>query len=413
MDASVEHPVVPLWRNRSFGLLWIGQLTSEFGTGLLRLAVLLHVYASTGSTAATTAAFVAETAPFALLSPWAGALADRVDRRRLLIGADLVRAVLLLPLLVETNLVVLLTVLAAQAAVGAVFRPAYGAFVPTVVPATQLATGNAFSAGTASALNLVAPTVGAALYAGFGFTPLVVIDAVTFLVSVVTLLCLSSHVTARATRPRVSLREDLAVAVQLIRTTPVLRLLFATMLCFAMVESTLGPLYVPYLQGTLDATTTEVGFALSAQSLGSLLGGLVVVAVARWLGAARMFVLGAVAASVLISVFAMAPSYGVAIAALAVMGIPGLFTNVGSMTLMQTRVPDEVRGRVIGGFYAMFGVATLVGAALPGFASGLLGVRAVVMIGAAFAVAAAVMAWSGRHQLQAKDVDEIPTGVVA
>lgn len=364
-------PAQPLRRNRDFVLLWLGQLTSEFGTGLLKLAVLLHVYESTRSTVATTATFVAETAPWALVSPWAGALADRANRWVLLVGSDAVRAVILVPLLFDTRLPVLLTVLFAQAAVGTVFRPAYNAFLPAVVPAAQLGTANGFSSSTGSALGLVAPALGAALFATFGFTLIVGIDIVTFLVSIVTLLCVRARPAPREVQPRTTTRQDLVVAFHAVRAVPLLRLLFAAMLCFGLVEALISPLFVPFLQGTLHASATQVGFAASAQSFGTIGAGFIVVAVASRLGATRMFVVGAAGVAVVIVVFGLAPTYPIAVVAYAASGIPSMLTHVGSTTLLQTAVPDELRGRVNGGFNSMFGFTTLLAAAIPAFVSGL------------------------------------------
>jgi MFS family permease len=403
-------PQTRLWRNRGFLLLWSGQLTSQFGTGLLRLAVLLHVFTSTRSTTATTAAFLAETAPGAFLSPWAGALADRLDRRTLLVAADIARALLLLPLLVDTSLGVLLAVLAIQAAVGSVFQPAYGAFVPSVVPPEQLATGNALFTSSGAALSVVAPSIGAALYAGFGFRFIVALDSVTFLASAVTLVLLARWVSdvpvERAAR--VGLRAELAVATKFIRTTPLLRLLFVVMMAFGVAEALMSPLLVPFLEGTLQATAPQVGVAFTVMSIGSVVGGILMVTVSKWLGATRMFVVGTIGASLAIVAFAMAPSYAVALVIGGVLSVPTQFTSVGSMTLMQIYVPNEIRGRVLGGFSAVFGAVTLVSAAVPAFASTAIGVRGVMLIGAAAACLAAVLSVAGYRGLRTDEPTAVP-----
>jgi MFS family permease len=392
-----------LRHNRDFVLIWFGQLTSEFGTGLTKLAVLLFVYASTHSTAATTAAFIAETAPWALLSPWSGALADRVDRRTLLIGSDLLRAVLLLPLLFDTDLPVLLAVLTAQAAVGTVFRPAYTAFLPAVVPAGQLAAANGFSSSSGSVLSLAAPAIGAVLFAHFGFTLIVLIDAATYLVSVLTLVLLRVRPAPLPEHSGATVREDLAIALGAIRRTPALRLLFAVMLCFGLMESLLSPLFVPFLQGTLHATATQIGFAGSAQAFGSIAGGVLVMVIARRVGPTRMLVVGSMGAALTIGAFGLSPTFLFAAVSLGASGLPGMLCQVGATTLLQTEVPDALRGRVTGGFHSMFGFITLLAAAVPAFVSGLIGVRAVVLLGSAFGFAAAAMALSAYRGLLPED----------
>jgi MFS family permease len=178
------------------------------------------------------------------------------------------------------------------------------------------------------------------------------------------------------------------------------------MMCFGLVEATISPLFVPFLQGTLHATATQIGLAASAQSFTLLGAGLAVVAVANRLGATRMFVIGASGAAVTFVVFGLAPTYLVAVVAYAASGLPSLLANVGATTLLQTAVPDELRGRVNGGFHAMFGVITLVAAVIPAFVSGLIGVRAVVLIGVAFGLAGAAVAVSGYQRLPQDDQRE-------
>jgi MFS family permease len=171
------------------------------------------------------------------------------------------------------------------------------------------------------------------------------------------------------------------------------------MICFGMVEALVSPLFVPFLQGTLHASATQIGFAASAQSFGTIGAGLFVVAIASRLGPTRMFVVGAACGSVVILVFGLAPTYTVAVIAYAATGIPSMLTHVGSTTLLQTAVPDELRGRVNGGFNSMFGFTTLLAAAIPAFVSGLVGVRAVVLLGAAFGLVGAGIAVTGHRRL--------------
>jgi Na+/melibiose symporter-like transporter len=79
------------------------------------------------------------------------------------------------------------------------------------------------------------------------------------------------------------------------------------MMCFGLVEATISPLFVPFLQGTLHATATQIGLAASAQSFTLLGAGLAVVAVANRLGATRMFVIGAAGAAVAVSGYQRLP----------------------------------------------------------------------------------------------------------
>jgi len=385
-----------LRRNRTFLLFTAGQVTSEAGSFLLMLAVLLHVYAATHSTRVTTVAFLAEMAPPVVLSPWAGAAADRIDRRRILMTADLVRALLLMPLLATSSIDVLLGSLACQSAVGAVFKPTYRAFVPSLVPAAQLAGANSVTSSTMAVLSLVCPPIGATLFAAFGFSPLVVIDAATFLVSVLTLWFV--HPAYAVPSPRMqqtSLRTDVADGIRLLSRLPLFRLLLGTGVCLALLQACIGPLIVPFFQGVLHATPTQVGFVASAQGAGMLVTGALLSARGDRLNPARMYVVGCCAMAVFGFVLALSPTYLFALVMIMLLGPPGVLFQVGQLTMLQRSVPDQVLGRAMGLFEAALGAVMVVGAAAPAFASSWLGVRGVVVAGASVGLAAAVVAVTG------------------
>lgn len=401
----------PLHRNRDFMLFTAGQTTSAVGTGLLQLAVLLHVYGVTHSTRMTTLTFLIETAPLVLLSPWAGVLADRVDRRRILIAADLGRTLLLIPLLVTTRLAVLLPVLGALSMVACVFRPAEGALLPAVVPQAQLTRANSFTSASYAVLALVCPPLGGALFAAYGFPVIVVVDMASFVVSVVTLGCMRARSQPReASTEHTSPVRDLVAGLRLARQLPALRLLLGTGLCFALMEAFVHPMFIPFVQGTLHATAPEVGFAMTAQAIGVLACGLIVTAISHRLSAPRMFAVGSVGLAFAAALFALAPTYPVAVVALGVMGIPAVIENVGIQTLMQTEVPDHARGRALGFMATAYGGAAILGAAVPAFAAGLIGVRGLILCSAAVTCLGAVLAVVGLRwfRADAATADDVP-----
>ena len=402
-DASTRS----IWSNRAFLLFSAGQLTSSLGSGLLTLAVLLHVYSSTHSTRATTFAFVCETVPMVLLAPVAGAFADRHDRRWVLIGADCARAALLLPLLLSTRLSVLLPVLAVQAALGAVFRPAYSAFVPALVPPPQLASANGFTQSSMAVLSLTAPAAGGALYAAFGFPLIVTLDIVSFAASVVTLAWLRVASPDRTVARRASLRTHVVEGTRVLAQLPVMRLMLATGLCAALFEACLGPVFVPYLQGVLHATPTEVGLATGAQGAGTLAAGAFVGQLSRRFGAGQLFAAGIAGVATAAVAFALAPNLAAALAILAVLGVPAIFINVSSTTLLQTLVPDELLGRAFGLFSSATAAATVLGAFAPALLSDVIGLRVMLLGASGMLLVATAVAVGGVRRLNLPRADAL------
>jgi MFS family permease len=386
----------PLRRNRPFVLFTAGQMTSEAGSFLLMLAVLLQVYGATHSTRVTTVAFLAEQAPALVLSSYAGVVADRSDRRLILIVSDAVRALLLVPLLVTSSTGAVIAVVAGLSAVGAVFRPTARAFVPSLVPPAKLTSANGVTSSTEALLSLACPAIGAALFAAFGFSSVVAVDVATFAVSIATLLLVRPAYGVPAQRSAgTSIRSELVAGIRLLAGTPTFRLLLTTGLFLGLFQACITPLIVPFFEGVLHASAAEVGLVVTAQGIGTLVTGLVVSARGERYRASRMFVIGGWGLGLLGVVLALSPSYAFALVLVLLLGVPQVLFQVGEMTLLQTAVPQQLLGRAMGIFEAAIAVATVAGAAVPAFLTGALGVRGVVLTGALTGTGAAVVATLG------------------
>ena len=172
--------------NRDYRRLWIGDMASLLGDWLNTIALYTLIRQLTGSPVALGLVFIVKTLPFALASPLAGLLADRFDRKRLMIGSDLARAAVVLGFLAidrAEELPALYGLIALQMMIGAVFVPARTATLPNITTPSQLLTANALSGATWSVLLAVGAAVGGFATEGFGTGTVFVLDSVTYLVS--------------------------------------------------------------------------------------------------------------------------------------------------------------------------------------------------------------------------------------
>lgn len=172
--------------NRNYRRLWLGDVASHLGDWFNTIAIYTLIERLTGSPLALGLVFITKSLPFALASPLAGLIADRFNRRHLMIGADLLRALIVLGLLFvrEPQHVVWIYVLGAlQMAVGAVFIPARSASIPNITSPRELLTANALSATTWSALLALGAAAGGFVTAWIGEHAVFAIDSATYLVS--------------------------------------------------------------------------------------------------------------------------------------------------------------------------------------------------------------------------------------
>jgi MFS family permease len=175
-----------LRRNRDFRRLYVASLISLGGDWFLLVALFGLVLHFSGSAIAVALVIAVEDLMYFLLSPVAGVLADRIDRRRLMVAADLARAAVCLGfLLIRTDSILWLAfvLLAVMASFSAAFEPASLAALPNLVDEEDLATANALSGSLWGTMLAVGAALGGVVAAVFGRDTAFILDAVSFLAS--------------------------------------------------------------------------------------------------------------------------------------------------------------------------------------------------------------------------------------
>src|SRR5919112_1063063 len=202
-------------RHRDFRRLWSGMCVSLFGDGVFMVAMAWQVYALSDAPTAMAMVGIAMTIPTIAFLLLGGAISDRMDRRRVMLAADVSRglAVALLAVLSITGAVELWHVVAIVAVYGAgtaFFGPAFDAIVPDVLPTGQLAQANALDQFVRPiALRLVGPAAGGFLIDAVGVGPAFALDAATFAISAAMLLRMSARPRAATGEAHGSMIEEI------------------------------------------------------------------------------------------------------------------------------------------------------------------------------------------------------------
>lgn len=169
---------------KNFTLLILGQLTSLFGNFILKLALSMYVLEVAGSAAIFAGILSAATIPIILLSPLGGILADRADRRNIMVALDALTGVSVLCaalVLSESNAIaVISTLLIILSILGAFETPTVQACIPTMLQGDNIMKGNAVVNQVASLSYLIAPVLGGVLYAMLGLKPVMYASLVCF-----------------------------------------------------------------------------------------------------------------------------------------------------------------------------------------------------------------------------------------
>ena len=190
-------------RERDFQLLWSGQAVSAVGDGIYVVAIALRVLEGGGSATDLGIVLGAHELAFLVFLLAGGVVADRLRRTRVMVAADLVRALAVLGLALAPGSLAVWGLAALSFVVGAgsaFFIPANSALIPSVLGSEQLQAGNALNSGALRGAAILGPAVGGAVIAVAGVRGAFVVDAATFGVSVLTLLLITEPARARGRR---------------------------------------------------------------------------------------------------------------------------------------------------------------------------------------------------------------------
>jgi MFS family permease len=361
-------------RQRNFALLWAGGLISMFGDWLLFIALPFYIYDLTGSTLATGAMFIAETLPILLFGSIGGVFADRWDRKKTMIVADLLRAALLLLLLAVRSpewLWAIYLVVFVQSSVGQFFNPAKGALIPQLVDEQLLMPANSLNSLGIELTRLIGAPIGGALMALMGLASVVVLDCVSFVVSALLIGLIATprgEHAAPAAAADAGIAEllagvwrDLVEGLRLVRGTRWLAGLFLAMAVIMFGQGVTNALLVPFVEQVLHGDAQTFGWIVTAQGIGGLIGGLLAGTLGQLFSPVRIMAVSACAMGVLVLLIVNIPVLPVVLALMAVIGLPVVAFMVSEATMLQSGVADQYRGRVMGSYGMALALAMLIG----------------------------------------------------
>jgi len=383
-----------LWRHADFLKLWAGQTVSELGSVVTRTAVplvaLLLLQAGPFQMALLV---VAASLGVLLVGLIAGAWVDRLRRRPLLIWADAIRAVLLLSIPIAQvfgvlSMVQLYVVAFFEACLGSLFDAAYPAYVPSLIGVERVVEGNAKLATSGSIAEIGGPGLAGAMVQFFSAPFAILVDAISFAVSAISLQLIKAPEPARPPRTEASpIRGEIVEGLQLVRRHRVLFPMALRSVIAHVAGSFYGVLYTLYLIQELHLNPLLLGIVVSAGGVGSLIGSLFAQRVINRLGIGPALIWTAIGASILgiLTPLAQGPVF---LATLMVF-IPqligdGLQTveSVAEISLIQGMVPDRALGRVNATLETFsHGIAYPIGALAAAGIAGVVGLRGGIAIG--------------------------------
>jgi predicted MFS family arabinose efflux permease len=361
-----------LRRNRNFRQLWLGQVVSQMGDWFDTIALYTIVLNLTGSGRAVGLVLVARFLPSVIVGPASGVIADRFNRRSIMIASDVARAVVVLGFLLIRSadqlwLVYLLTVI--QLVFSTFFEPARTAAIPSIVAPRDLVAANTISSATWSTMLTLGAAVGGLITGWFGTDAAFILDSATYLLSAALIMTVRLPTREPQEKKRLTVMSALGLAQTIEGMSYVKRR--PRVFAYLMVKPAWGlgggilALLAVFGEKVFPvgrSAATGIGVLYAARGIGTAIGPF---AARRFGGETRARMQTAIGIAFIIGgvfyiAFAGATNFVFAIIGLAVAHMGGSILWVYSTVLLQQSVEDSFRGRV---FAAELALLTLTMAA--------------------------------------------------
>jgi len=338
-----------------FIIVWAGQLVSVLASSMTQFALTIWAYQETGSATTLGVINTAFILPFLLLSPIAGVMVDRYNRKLMMMVSDLAAITATFGILIlhlGGNLQIWhLYVAAAINGLGNTFQwPAYSAAISTMVPKEQYSRANGMMSLIESGPGVLAPMLAGILLSIITLGGILTIDVVTFLLAITALLIVHIPQPARTVEGQEGSGNLLQESVFGFKYIFARRGLLGLLLFFITLNFVIGlsiSLFAPFILSRTGNNSAALGAAESAAAIGAVIGG---VLISLWGGFKRrmtsIFIGEALTGLFCLLVFGLGRGLPVWIVASVLGGIFPVFTNGASQAIWQAKVAPDVQGRV-------------------------------------------------------------------
>lgn len=337
-----------------FWKFWLGQTISNFGSSFSQFALPLLVYKLTGSALNLGIASVAEFLPYLLFGLLIGAWVDRIDRKRLMIGTDIARALVtaLIPLLAGLHMLTVWWIYGMAFILSTLtifFNTGEFAAIPSLVNQDDLVTANGRIQASYSAASIAGPLLAGVLVALLSLPMILLIDAASFLVSAFSLVLVTTsfNATTDEARPRASVRQDVSEGLRYVLGHPVLRNISAMMALVNFVNSTTGAQLVLFAKHRLGASDPQVALLYAAGGAGVVVLSLAAGPLRKRWSFSKVALNALMLDGLLTIALAATRWYWAAVVLWAVASGLGILFNINTGSLRQAIVPNHMLGRVM------------------------------------------------------------------
>lgn len=400
-----------VFRNRSFRLLWSGQLVSTIGDALTALAAGILVYRLTGSALSVGLMLMATSLPSLLFGLFGGVMADRYDRKRIMVGACLVQAlfVALIPPLLPFGIAWLYVLVALSSCARQFYSPAYESVLPELATDEELAAANSLMSISTVGSTAVGYAAAGLLAAQIHLSWVFYLDALTFVVAGLCIMGITVQKLGNDEETSVAMVvRNMRRGLDYLFSHRVLRAVLLIGFGIGCASGVYNTLTLPFTITVLGASEFVFGVQEALTSVGFVVGSFVMASFAGRLSERSWMALSISGLGVAGFFYTFSSAVPAAVLFFAIIGFFNAPAIIAIRLLFQRKTPATLRGRVIGAYFVGVEGAIIVGMGLGGLADSF-GIRTLLVVASILTVTmgllAAVLPGLSASSEEAKDAD--------
>jgi DHA3 family macrolide efflux protein-like MFS transporter len=354
-------------KNANYLRLWIGKNVSYMGTGVNRVALLWLILKMTGSPFDVGIMLICRSLPGIIFGTIVGALADRINRKLLIIAADIARGSLVLFIPFTHSIYQIYVLIFFIGLFEQLSTASRLSVLPNIVERKALLAANSLYQLTSMMAFIIGPALGGIIVGYIGITEALLFDAATYFFSAFFVLQIHLTEQERKIKER-SLFGDIKDGFVYIRHSAIISYILTIFAVIMLSFGILNVLFVFYARDVLHVDAESFGLLLSCQAIGSLVGAAAVNNLAQKVRKSYLILGGILCLGILILLLSVVTSFYVALLIMVFLGIGSMTINIPSMTVAQEVVPDDMRGKMMGTASTLINTTSIISMGMGGIA---------------------------------------------
>lgn len=347
-ERAVFMEYLKLLKNRNFVLLYIGQVISSLGSGINFMGITLYTLKFGGSIMNLGVLLLLLKLPSVIIGPIAGSVADRFNRKTIIIMCDMFRGIIGIILFFNTSINLFYLMVFLLALFDTLFSPAIGGFLPNTVSKEELVIANSMYASSIQISKLFGPALGGLLISLFSIEVIFILNGISFIISGI------SEMFIKYDKKRLDKVEeinfdvfrDIKAGVQYININKEVKFIVLFFALGAIGFGAFPILYVSYINNTLNASSEVYGLFMSVNSIGLLIGSILVTKILKKMDEFRVMIYGVGFYGTTFLVFAIMKIIPISIFLFFISGVIGAVVNISYGVFLQKKVENTMLGRV-------------------------------------------------------------------